>query len=135
MPSPPLPPPSPPSAPPPPTHDPFTYPPFRPSQSHHEIRAPFELQPTPSYQQGLVFHKNAWKTPNQVVAESNAESSTRPVVDAFPVSTGVDHQKQEDKQDAQRASDAINVFAKFQVCVNVRTDKFHSASKMTVRMQ
>ncbi len=100
------------------------YPPaVPPSQLHQiqEIRAPFEVNSTPSYQSGLVFHNNAWKTPNQIVAETNAQSDSRPVVDTFPVSTGVEHQKQEDEQDAQRASEAINIYSKFQVCVNTCT--------------
>ena len=80
-----------------------------------QIRAPFEVQPTPDYQQGLVFHNNAWKTPSQTVTESNAQAAILPVEEKFPVSSGIEHQKQEEVNDAQGASESINVFAKHQV--------------------
>ena len=80
-----------------------------------QIRAPFNVAPTPAYQPGLIFHNNVWKTPNQLVAESNVESENRPVEEKFPVSAGLDHQKTENHIDAESAAESINVFAKFQV--------------------
>lgn len=45
-----------------------------------------------AYQHGLVFHNNAWKTPNQIVAETNtATPVVVPLTDQFPVSTGLQH--------------------------------------------
>ena len=80
-----------------------------------QIRAPFNVAPTPAYQPGLIFHGNVWKTPNQLVAESNVESENRPVEEKFPVSAGLDHQKTENHIDGESAAESINVFAKFQV--------------------
>ena len=56
-----------------------------------QIRAPFNVAPTPAYQPGLIYHNNAWKTPNQLVVESNVETENRPVEEKFPVSAGLDH--------------------------------------------
>ena len=80
-----------------------------------QIRAPFNVAPTPAYQPGLIYHNNAWKTPNQLVVESNVETENRPVEEKFPVSAGLDHQKTENNMDAQSAAQSINVFARFQV--------------------
>ena len=80
-----------------------------------QIRAPFNVAPTPAYQPGLIFHGNVWKTPNQLVAESNVESENRPVEEKFPVSAGLDHQITENNIDGESAAESINVFAKFQV--------------------
>ena len=76
-----------------------------------QIRAPFNVAPTPAYQPGLIYHNNAWKTPNQLVVESNVETENRPVEEKFPVSAGLDHQKTENNMDVQSA----DVFARFQV--------------------
>ena len=44
-----------------------------------------------AYQPGLVYHNNAWKTANQMVAETNMLAGVRPLTDTFPVSTGIEH--------------------------------------------
>ena len=75
------------------------------------------MNPAPVYQSGLVFHNNAWKTPNQIVAESNASSEAKPLEEKFPVSAGIMHQKQEATPGAKSASKAV--FTKRQVCVHV----------------
>ena len=92
-----------------------------------QIRAPFNVAPTPVYQTGLIFHNNVWKTPNQLVAESNAATESRPVEAQFPVSTGLDHQITEGAADAQTAAQSINVFARFEVglmcvCLNLHLE-------------
>jgi len=57
-----------------------------------------------------------WKTPTQLVAESDAGSDSRSVETQFPVSSGLDHQITEGAaNDAQTAAQSINVFARFQV--------------------
>ena len=79
------------------------------------IRAPFQISETPAYQSGLVLHKNVWKTPNQIVTESNSLQEERIVTEQFPVSSGVEHQQKENTYGAAEASQEINVFAQFQV--------------------
>ena len=74
-------------------------------------RAPFELTKTPANQSGLVLHNNAWKTPNQIVAESNMLQAERPLPEKFPVSSGIEHQQQENTFGPSNTAADINVFS------------------------
>jgi hypothetical protein len=57
-----------------------------------EYRAPYVVNSATAYQPNLVFHNNAWKTANQIIAETNAMPVTpAPLTDQFPVSTGLQH--------------------------------------------
>ena len=44
----------------------------------------------------LVYHNNSWKTPSQMVLESNTASMEgKGVVDLYPVSSGLEHQRED----------------------------------------
>lgn len=61
-------------------------------QATIEYRAPFAISTVPAYPPGLVFHNNAWKTANQIIAETNSYSQALvPLTDKFPVSAGLLH--------------------------------------------
>ena len=53
--------------------------------------------------------------------ETAIEAQQRPLEEKFPVSTGVEHKShKEEEGGAQKASESINIFAKFQVCLIYR---------------
>ena len=61
-----------------------------------EYTAPYAVAPVVTYQPGMVFHNNMWKTPNQIVAETNTLLLPTPVplTQQFPVSTGLEHMQE-----------------------------------------
>ena len=47
-------------------------------------------------QPSLVYHNNSWKTPSQMVLESNTASvEGKGVVELYPVSSGLEHQRED----------------------------------------
>ena len=89
---------------------------------HHmqQIHHPFAVQPatTSSFQQpALVYHNNAWKTTNQLAIEASVSQAAKPLVEKFPVSTGLDHTREDNDVTVSE-----NVFAKYQVYTELALD-------------
>ena len=91
--------------------------------SEYQYRTPFLVKDASCQPPALVFHNNAWKTANQVAAESGTTPEAlavvggvvmaRPLTDQFPVSTGIEHRSTVMQQ--QQQGTGGNVFPPSQV--------------------